>query len=217
MAVTVSQTEAQALAVLRTFLLSVLPAGVEVVRGQSNRVPEPAGDNYLVLWPILQARLSTNVVTYFDDPSGQRITIPGVPIGTEGADTIDTESGFQITTETTSQIGPGTRSAQMSTKITVQVDVHGPASGDNVQAIATLYRDEYATGLFRDNSGASLVVAPLYAADPRMVPFLNAEQQYERRWTIDLVMQVNPVITTPQQFMDVVHVGLISVDAVYHP
>jgi len=66
MPTTVSITEDNVLATLRTFLLSIVAAGVEVVNGQDNRVPEPLGDDFLVMTPLGQSRLSTNGETYTD-------------------------------------------------------------------------------------------------------------------------------------------------------
>ena len=43
-------------------------------------------------------------------------------------------------------------------------------------------------------------IAPLFASEPRQVPFLNEAQQVETRWSVDLVMQVNPLVTVPQDF-----------------
>jgi len=61
-----SLTESQSLAALRAFLLSMLSLGMEVVRGQDNRVPPPAGTNYAVLTPILRERIETNTDSYAD-------------------------------------------------------------------------------------------------------------------------------------------------------
>lgn len=204
MPATIDLTESVALTVLRSFLLSVLPASVEVVKGQDNRVGEPSAA-FVVLTPLLRERLETNVVTYQDVPSG------------------------------------GLRNALMPTRFTVQLDIHGAAAGDNAQIIATLIRDGTACDTFADYlselgfldtetgqpltdaSGNALQVTafaeiqPLYAGEPRQVPFITGEKQYEARWIVDVVLQINPTITTPQQFADTVTVGLISVDAVYPP
>ena len=64
---TLSLTEAQAMTALRTFLLGALPAGTEVIRGEVNRVPEPIGPNFIVMWPLRQERLETNETAYYDN------------------------------------------------------------------------------------------------------------------------------------------------------
>lgn len=103
----------------------------------------------------------------------------------------------------------GTRDSLAPTEVTVQLDVHGPASADNAQMISTLFRDEYAMIEF---ARLPYDVQPLYAEDPRQMPFENAEQQTEWRWTVDVVLQANPVVTTPQDFADVVVVTPIESD-----
>lgn len=50
---------------LRTFLLSILPAGIEVVQGQDNQVSMPVGD-FVVMTDVRKIRLSTNIDSYDD-------------------------------------------------------------------------------------------------------------------------------------------------------
>lgn len=67
-------TESAMNAALRAFLLAVIPAGVEVFQGQANRVPEPAGENFVMFAPRRRARLATNVVTWpLDDPDAEQL------------------------------------------------------------------------------------------------------------------------------------------------
>jgi hypothetical protein len=148
---------------LRSFLLSVLPAGVEVIRAQDNQVPQPAAADFVVMTIIGRARLATNTVTYADG-------------------------------------GPGlaqSRKAKQPTQVTVQLDIHGPESSNTAQVISTLFRDEYGCEKF---AASGFNVQPLYCGDARQVPFLNESQQVESRWTMDAVMQANPVVTTGQDF-----------------
>lgn len=97
---------------------------------------------------------------------------------------------------------------------TVQLDIHGPASSDNAHIIGTLFRSEVAVQHFKD---ADVDASPLFNTDPRQVPFTNGEQQVEDRWTMDLTMQVNSVITTEQQFADALDITVINADAAYPP
>lgn len=63
---TPNPTESNVLAALRSFLIAVLPSGVDVVQGQPNRVPEPAGTSYVVMAPPRYERIETNVASYAD-------------------------------------------------------------------------------------------------------------------------------------------------------
>ncbi|MGF6604581.1 hypothetical protein P3T23_009337 [Paraburkholderia sp. GAS448] len=169
-AASLSLTESQTLAALRAFLLSVLPAGVEAIRGQDNRLPEPPGANFVVMTPVLRERLETNVDAWRD----------GYPDA------------------------PSVRDVLQATKLTVQIDVHGPSGADHTQTITTLWRDPCACDAF---TASGFDIAPLFASEPRQVPFLNEAQQVETCWSVDLVMQVNPVVTVPQEFAQSLEIG----------
>lgn len=239
---TLSLTESQALTALRSFLVGALPSGVDVIRGQVNRVPEPAGPNFVVFWPIRQERLSTNVVTYTDavataSIAGTIATVTQVISGAlQGGGTLIDGSGV-IAANTvisgqlsgslggtgTYRVSPsqtvpsetvfsGRRLDLVPTMLVVQLDVHGPASGDNVKVIEGLFRSEYGTTAF-----GNAELAPLYCETPQQVPFINAEQQYEDRWTMNACVQVNPVIGTPQQFATELEIDLVDVVTKYPP
>ena len=237
----VSVTEYNILTAIRSFLLSILPSTVTVVRAQVNRVPEPANTDFVVMTPVLRERLATNVDTNADalftgSISGAIMTLSAVSFGSiSGSSTVfgtgvvagTVVTGFLSGTGgvgtysvTPSQFVPsqpiaaGTQSYQMSTKVTIQLDVHGPNSADNTQIISTLFHDDYADQYFQSTG---VDVEPLYASDPKQMPFINAEQQYEERWTIDLLIETNPLIVLPQQFAGAFSVTLIEVDAAYHP
>src|SRR5487761_2182743 len=72
----------------------------------------------------------------------------------------------------------GSRLDLMPTRFTRQIDCYAAGSGDVAQMIAALFRSEYATASM-DGSGAT----PLYAGEPRQMPIVNGESQYEERWT----------------------------------
>jgi hypothetical protein len=180
---TISVTGSKVLAALRSFLLSVLPAGVEVIRGQDNRTPEPKGNDFIVMIPILRERLETNISTWTD--------------------------GFFATPPV-----PGTRNDLQPTRVTIQLDIHGPNSADNTQIITTLFRSEVATAQF---ATSGFDVTPLYTSDPRQLPFFDGEQQYEDRWSVDAVMQANPIVTTAQDFAGSLRTGIIPADVTYPP
>jgi hypothetical protein len=58
---------------------------------------------------------------------------------------------------------------------------------------------------------------PLYASDARQLQFVTGEAQYMERWGFDAVLQMNPIVSVPQDFADSLTVGLIDVDVVYPP
>ncbi len=59
-----SITESAVLTLLRAFLLAIVPSGVEVIKSQANRVPEPVGPNFVMMTPNNRLQLSTAVETW---------------------------------------------------------------------------------------------------------------------------------------------------------
>ena len=241
MSASLSLTEYDVLVATRAFLLAILPAGVEVVRGQDNRVPEPAGADFVVVTPVGRERLGTNVVTVVDvsftgSIALATLTVTAVSFGSLGVGspvlgtgvapgTVVTALGtgtggvgtYSISpshTVTSAKLAAGTRQDAQATVAKMQVDVHGPRSADNLQVITTLFRSERGLEIF---AGTGISVTPLYTSDPVQLPFVNEAQQVEERWVVDLLMQVNPTVTTPQQFADQLAVAVVSVDADYPP
>ena len=237
-----SITESNIFATLRTFLLSILPAGVEVIKGQDNRVGEPEGTDFVVMTPTMRKRLAFNVDTYTNNAftgsiSGTTLTVTEVQagsliIGTQvfgvnvAANTVITAFGtgmggvgtYMVSisqTVASDVLNAGTANAEQYTQISIQLDVHGPSSGDNSQVIATLFWDQDA---FQVITTQGFDIAPLYCSDPRQIPFINAEQQYEDRYVIDIELQANPIVQTPIQFADELELGplgIVNVTAEY--
>jgi hypothetical protein len=93
----------------------------------------------------------------------------------------------------------GSMSTLQATQFTIQIDCYGPNSAEWALAISTMFRDDY----------GCLALAPkcqpLYADNPRMIPLIDGEQQYEQRWAITALVQYNPVVTGTGtvQFFDV--------------
>lgn len=117
---TLSLTEEQTLAAVRSFLLGIMGSDgviIEVVQGQDNRVAAPASDNYVVMTPILQAMISTNETTYHD-----------------GA--LDPDPG------------PGVRQDLMPRDLSVQLDFHGPSSNDLCTMAHGMVRTSYCCDAF---------------------------------------------------------------------
>ena len=105
----------------------------------------------------------------------------------------------------------GVRADLVETELTVQLDIHGPAAGDNAKIIEGLWRSEVASQAFEANQAAGVVpfsITPLWCDMRGEMPFWNEQSQIEYRWVIDAKMQINPVIGTPQQFATELHTTL---------
>lgn len=224
---------------IRKYLLLIFGTDFVIVQGQANRVPEPKADNYIVLTAMRRPRLSTNVDSDIDcrfsgSISGTVMTVTEIDYGTLSVGSpifgVGVLDGTKVTafgnsdgsvgtytispSQNVSQrtLAAGVHAAQQNTTLVVQADVHGTSGGDNAQTLTTAVRDPYAVEWFLANHPE---VTPLYAEEPRQVPFLNAEQQYEDRWAIEIMLQVKPTIRLPQQFADQVRVTPIAVEAIY--
>lgn len=105
----------------------------------------------------------------------------------------------------------GTTNTELHAQYAIQIDVYGPLSSDWASIIVTMFRDEYGCDSLAPN------VQPLYADDPKQIPIVDGEENYEQRWMITANLQYNPVIQTPMQFFTTATVGIIEVDASYPP
>ena len=173
-------TDSAIFSALRSFILSVIPSGIEVVKAQDNRVAEPEGQDFVVMTPLFRERIEWNTTTYAD----------GYPSN------------------------PSNRIDLSPTKVTIQCDFHGPNSADNIQIFTGLFFSGYAYDYFA--SGA-YDIKPLFCTDPRQVPFIDGEQQYENMWTSDVNLQANISTTVTQSFADELEIAVINVDVAYPP
>lgn len=242
LSLTETQTFAALRSVLNGFglLSSTQGETVPVIRGQANRVPEPSLPDYVVMWPLRRDRLSTDIDTYQDNivtgsisanvltvtavtrgiaAAGQMIYGVGVTAGCQIVRQISGVPGGSGTYATTPTANVGSISLYLGTvsllqpvDVVIQCDVHGPASADNAHIISTLIRDYVGAQAFADQ-GPGLV--PLYTDDPRQIPFINGEAQYEERWIVDVHLQADPLVIVSQQFADQLHATAISVEAAY--
>lgn len=196
--------------------------------------------DFVVMTPIARDRIETNVDAYLDcaftaSIAGTLMTVSAVQLGTIGVGNQVFGTGVVLGTVITSlasgtggvgtygvspsqsapsqQLAAGVMTALQPVDVTVQLDVHGPASADNAHIITTLLRDDFAVQAFLVDS--TFDISPLYAEEPRQMPFMNAEQQWEYRWVVDAHMQANQLVIVPQDFFVAVKVLLISVDASY--
>lgn len=94
-----------------------------------------------------------------------------------------------------------------STAVGIQVDFYGPDSADLAQRFATLFQDDYGYAAFAGSG-----VVPLYCDDGTQMALTAGEKQYETRWKIDTVLQVNPAVSTPVQFASKVDVIIVEAD-----
>ena len=101
----------------------------------------------------------------------------------------------------------GTRTSQESVQVGVTVNFYGPTATDNGQTFVQLFRDLYGADFF-----AAYEVAPLFCDDGRQMPLIDSEKQYAARWMIRAWLQINPTISTTQDFAASVTVNVVEID-----
>ncbi|MGV3346412.1 LIC_12616 family protein [Enterobacteriaceae bacterium LUAb1] len=81
----------------------------------------------------------------------------------------------------------------------IQIDIYGEKAGDRAIAIETLIRTGHA---YRAIKAVDERIAPLYSTDAIQTPMINAENQWEERYTITLSLQVHITVDVPQDYFD---------------
>lgn len=170
-----SPTQSNAMAQMRSFLLAVLPAGVEVLQAQPNRVPEPQGANFVLMTPRALGRLRTNVDRYQDarfvgSIAGSTMTITavdpdlagrlavgsvvfgaGLAAGTKvtglgtGTGGVGTYAVAPVQTIASRPLSAGVMTVEQGQQVTVQMDFHADPAADVSGDMATTVAT-----LFRD-------------------------------------------------------------------
>ena len=222
---------------LRSALVQIMPFGMLIVQGQDNDVAQPKGD-FIVMTVIRRERISTNIDTYQDckftgSVNGTIVTVGPIAFGTPTVGNLLFGTGAAQNpvimavnangtltlsapaTTATRTLSCGVKSIQQSTRVVFQLDIHSPDMGrasDYAQAISTVMRDDTGAMLLQ---ASGLPVTPLYADDPKQIPFMNKESQFENRYVVECHLQADQVITPPQEFADRVDVDRLPVDLFY--
>jgi hypothetical protein len=236
--VSISPTQSNLQAAMVAFIATILP-GTLVVSGQDNRVPEPGVTDFIVMTPIFFDRIETGWDLTADcrftgNISGNVMQVSAVQIGSITLGALLFGTGVTPGTTVVSQsVGPpggpgnymtslmntvppgtvlstGQMTHQQNMEWRVQLDFHsrGLDGGDMAATFVTMYRNVFATDFFENTFGS---IDALYADEARQTPFINDQQQYEWRWVVEAILQVNQVVVTPQQYMDAINVNLINV------
>ena len=101
----------------------------------------------------------------------------------------------------------GTRETTRSTQVGCFINFYGENATDNGQIFNQLFRDLYGCDFLRPFN-----VQPLWCDDGRQMPLIDSEKQYATRWMIHALMQVNPTISTPQDFAATVTGTILEAD-----
>nr|DAN04628.1 MAG TPA: tail completion protein [Caudoviricetes sp.] len=95
----------------------------------------------------------------------------------------------------------GESTIQTSKLYMIQLDFYGEQAFDRVTQCATIWRSQYTTSKLQ-------AIQPLYANNPRNMPFVNEQDQYEKRFLLEIALQYNPYYTYAEQSDTVVSVDI---------
>lgn len=238
--ISIAPTQSNALSALRSFLLNVLPSGVEVIAAIANRVPEPKSSTFVLMTATRYQRIETNIdssndVRYTGSIAANVMTVTNVNfgvieagaavfgVGVDTATTIVNQTGGTpggIGTYTVSVpqsisirvLASGSNLIQLNSQMTVQLDFHSVdnSAADLANTVSAALRDPYGVNFFAGLTPPLNGIAPLYADDPRQMPFINENNQAEWRWILEANFQINQVISVPQQYADSIEVTLVE-------
>lgn len=108
--------------------------------------------------------------------------------------------------------GEATRTLTEQVQVTMQINLFGPASSNQMQAVTLFWRDFQAVDFFK---GLGVPISPLFTSTTRQLGFETGERQYEDCWTVDLSMQVTLTTRAPQQFATSIPITLDEVVTAY--
>lgn len=118
-----------------------------------------------------------------------------------------------LATNTRRTVGD-TQQIKRSSQFNCQLDCYGLDSGDTAAMVSILFRDVYAVESF---AALGLEIAPLYAETAHQMPIVTGEEQYLERWTFDIALQFNPVVSPTLQSANMLELLLRNVDRTFPP
>ena len=101
----------------------------------------------------------------------------------------------------------GTRETTRSTQVGAMLDFYGENATDYAQIFNQLFRDMYGCDFLRPYN-----VQPLWCDDGMQLPLVDSEKQYATRWRIHALMQINPTVSTSQDFAVTVDPSILEAD-----
>lgn len=91
----------------------------------------------------------------------------------------------------------------------IQVDLYGNSAGDRAIQLETLFRSSYG---YETIKGIDDRLAPLFSTEAIQAPMINAESQWQERYTITLTLQAHITVTLNQDYFDKVNFTIEQVD-----
>lgn len=87
----------------------------------------------------------------------------------------------------------------------IQVDIYGDSAGDRAVTLETVFASSYAYDLIK---AIDARVAPLYSTAAIQAPMIDAEQQWQERYTLTVSLQVHMTASFPEPYFDKAEVSV---------
>ncbi|EPY2885298.1 phage neck terminator protein [Salmonella enterica subsp. enterica serovar Ouakam] len=91
----------------------------------------------------------------------------------------------------------------------IQVDIYGDNAGDRAVALETLFASSYG---YEKIKAIDERLAPLYSTAAIQAPMINAESQWQERYTLTLSLQAHITVSLPQDYFDKAEISTEQVD-----
>lgn len=91
----------------------------------------------------------------------------------------------------------------------IQVDIYGDNAGDRAIALETTFSSSYAYDRIKSLDAR---LAPLYSSPAIQAPMINAESQWQERYTITLSLQAHITVSFLQDYFDKAEITTEQVD-----
>lgn len=144
---------------------------------------------------------------------GQQNSVP-MPVGEFVIMTPLYMSPLEMTRRTYDRANGKALNAQ-GKELRVQLDCYGESAMDTASTLVTLFRSPASTEWMERyalDGGFPLRLQVLHAGDARNAVFINEASNYEGRWTLDVHLQINQVVATPQEFAEQLDVDTVEAD-----
>lgn len=91
----------------------------------------------------------------------------------------------------------------------IQVDIYGQGAGDRAIALETTFTSGYGYDVIK---AIDARLAPLYSSPAIQAPMIDAESQWQERYTLTLSLQAHITVSLPQDYFDKAEITTQQVD-----
>ena len=95
----------------------------------------------------------------------------------------------------------GITTVQQSVEVTMQVDFYGDKGATRCRKLSSLWKNMYTTQVLK-------CCQPLYSKASHQLQYINEKDQYEQRWSVDILLQYNPEFEHDQEYLGAPYISI---------